>query len=129
MKVKIDKSNFSRVLLTEVLPYEVPMLFSNEGFYKIVSSGNHTEIFTKFKANRSQSQYGIPFNYEISKGVESGSRLLSVMHPFNQIEIVDFYKRYDTILQYNCQQSPYSLRKKLLSRAIVLILYLKTMIL
>jgi len=32
-KVKINRDIKDRILLTELLPYEVPMLFSNEGFY------------------------------------------------------------------------------------------------
>ncbi|SDI02808.1 hypothetical protein SAMN04488062_12055 [Flavobacterium omnivorum] len=39
-KVKINKEDKTRVLLTELLPYEVPMLFSNEGFYNIIRNGN-----------------------------------------------------------------------------------------
>ncbi len=30
---RVFKSNYRRVLLTEVLPYEVPILLTNEGFY------------------------------------------------------------------------------------------------
>ncbi len=32
-KIKIKKNDLNRVLLTELLPFEVPMLFSNDGFY------------------------------------------------------------------------------------------------
>ena len=32
MKIKIKKGDYNRVLLTDVLPYEVPILFSNEDF-------------------------------------------------------------------------------------------------
>ena len=32
-KIKIDIRDKYRVLLTEVLPYETPFFFSNEGFY------------------------------------------------------------------------------------------------
>ena len=31
-KIYLDKKDFYRVLLTDVLPYEVPFILSNEGF-------------------------------------------------------------------------------------------------
>ena len=37
-KIKINKDDKARILLTELLPHEVPMLFSNEGFYSIVTN-------------------------------------------------------------------------------------------
>jgi len=46
-KVKIKKDDKYRVLLTEILPYEVPMIFSNEGFYSIVRKGHHENLFQK----------------------------------------------------------------------------------
>ena len=42
--VKIRKSDDLRAILTDVLPYEVPLLFSNEGLYNFLKS-NTASIF------------------------------------------------------------------------------------
>ena len=34
MIIKVDKKDINRILLTELMPYETPILFSNEGFYQ-----------------------------------------------------------------------------------------------
>ena len=46
-KVRIDKDDKSRILLTELLPYEVPMLFSNEGFYTILKNNSIDKFFNE----------------------------------------------------------------------------------
>jgi hypothetical protein len=108
-RVKIDRDDANRILLTEILPYEVPMLFSNDGFYSIVSSNKHVHFFDKLR--RIKERFGIPFNYEIAKSNNSDTRLLSIIHPINQLPFVEFYKKYDSIIIHLCSKSPFSLRK------------------
>jgi len=107
-RVKINKNDANRILLTELLPYEVPMLFSNDGFYQIVTDGKFEKFIAKLKPLR--EIYGIPFNYEIAKSNDSDTRTLSVIHPFNQYNFIDFYKKYDSIMLHLCSKSPFSLR-------------------
>lgn len=109
-KVKINKADKNRVLLTEVLPYEVPMIFSNEGFYSIVTSNQHNTIFNRIK-ELSKVKYGIPYNFEIGKSLGGDSRTLSVIHPYNQIDFVDLYEKYNSLMLHLCSKSPISLRK------------------
>ncbi len=109
-KIKIPKDDKNRVLLTELLPYETPMLFSNEGFYHIVKAEKHLKFFKKIKQLKSLKEFGIPYNYEIRKG-DNDSRTLSVIHPINQIDFIDFYKKYDSVILHLCSKSPFSLRK------------------
>ncbi len=109
-RIKIDKNDKSRILLTELLPYEVPMLFSNEGFYTIIKN-NQYEFFNKIIKERDKQNYGIPFNYRISKNNDGETRLLSLIHPFNQYDFIDFYDKYDSIIIHLCSKSPFSLRK------------------
>jgi len=107
-KVRIDKDDKSRILLTELLPYEVPMLFSNEGFYTILKK--HGRKF--FEANSGLSKdYGIPFNFEIGKSNSGDTRVLSIIHPKNQLEFIPLYTKYDTLMIHQCSKSPFSLRK------------------
>jgi hypothetical protein len=109
-KVKINKDDKNRVLLTELLPYEVPMIFSNEGFYSIIKESKH-ESFLKRVKELSKTEYGIPFNFEIGKTLTGGNRVLSVIHPCIQMKFVDLYEQYNTLMLHLCSKSPISLRK------------------
>ena len=110
-KRKIDKNDKCRVLLTELLPYEVPILFSNEGFYTYVKEKNKTvplPIIDKILGIADNS-YKIPFSFDIKKGSES-KRTLSVMHPGIQFRFISFYQKYDALIIHLCSRSPISLR-------------------
>ncbi|MCH2231327.1 MAG: RNA-directed DNA polymerase [Crocinitomicaceae bacterium] len=114
-KVKINRDDKARILLTELLPYEVPMLFSNEGFYSIVTNKEYDRFFKKVielsRASNNGNTYGIPFNYEIGKSGTGDTRTLSVMHPYNQYEFISLYEEYDSLMLHLCSKSPFSLRK------------------
>jgi hypothetical protein len=114
-KLTIKKDDKSRILLTELLPYEVPMLFSNEGFYKIVSTGKYNVFFDRItrlsKAGGDGRKYGIPFNYEIRKNIEGDTRTLSVIHPYCQYYFIELYEKYDSLMLHLCSKSHISLRR------------------
>lgn len=116
-KVKINKDDKNRVLLTEVLPYEVPMIFSNEGFYSIVSNKQHETLLRRIKelspANTDNEgrKWSIPFNFEIGKTLGGDTRMLSVMHPVNQLDFVELYEKYNSLMLHLCSKSPISLRR------------------
>lgn len=109
-KVKINKNDSNRVLLSELLPYEVPMLFSNEGLYNIITQKKHQYFFKKIRDKKDAKDFGIPFTYEITKSGESDSRKLSIIHPLNQYDFIEFYKKYESIILHLCSRSPFSLR-------------------
>lgn len=118
-KIKVDKHDYLRVILTETLPYEVPITFLNEGLYfylkKFPSGHSHPETVNDKDAHtfiRSflyYSDYTKPYNYRINKNSNS-KRLLSVPHPSIQRQISDFYKNYDSVITGLCSKSPVSLR-------------------
>ena len=114
-KIKINKDDKARILLTELLPYEVPMLFSNEGFYKLVSNGKYNTFFDRIlqlsKAGGDGRKYGIPFNYEIRKNIEGDTRTLSVIHPYCQFYFIELYEKYDSLMLHLCSKSQISLRR------------------
>lgn len=114
-KIKINKDDKARILLTELLPYEVPMLFSNEGFYKLVSNGKYNTFFDRIlqlsKAGGDGRKYGIPFNYEIRKNIEGDTRTLSVIHPYCQFYFIELYEKYDSLMLHLCSKSHISLRR------------------
>ena len=110
-KVRINREDSNRVLLTELLPYEVPMLFSNDGFYQIVANGQFEYFSKKLKEIKQGSKYGIPFNFEVKKAAIGDTRILSIIHPINQVEFIPFYKKYDSLILHQCSKSLFSLRK------------------
>jgi hypothetical protein len=117
IKKQVIKSDFNRVVLTETAPYELPLIISNEGFYKrinkfneIKSDNNSTYLFKVIERlfiNRDEPK--LPFTYEIIKN-STQSRLLSLLHPASQLRVIEFYKDYSSLILEFCSKSPLSLR-------------------
>jgi hypothetical protein len=99
-----------RALLTEVLPYEVPILFDNQGFFKIVVDETKKELFQDVINSGRCDKYTIPFEYSIRRNGGKKLRRMSVMHPKSQIDVADFYQAQQNMMMYYCSQSPFSLR-------------------
>lgn len=131
-----------RVVFSDVLPYELPLIFSNRYFYRfLVRNGiwieisregqdtlhwNKTEdkgilgllaiIFcrkiSEFEGKDSlllNVHDRIPFVYSIQhKPLKH--RFLSLIHPANQIKVVDLYNRYKDAIIYLCSKSNFSIR-------------------
>lgn len=140
MKIKLKKE---RVVLSDLLPYETPITFSNRFFYDFIldnkvsvhddcmmwketSKGEEAIICLLFgigkddkekiksengmrKYKNDKSLITIPFNYGVSHK-ENSFRVLSVMHPRNQIQAVGFYEKYKELIIYYSQVSQFSLR-------------------
>ncbi|MBI47046.1 MAG: ABC transporter ATP-binding protein [Marinobacter sp.] len=140
MRIKLKKE---RVLLSDLLPYETPITFSNRFLYEFVIDNeiNVEKNSVTWKSNTETSELiicmilgidlderkkistknglrcyqndkafiTIPFNYGISHK-DSSFRMLSVMHPRNQLQAVSFYERYKELIIYYSQISKFSLR-------------------
>lgn len=104
-KVEIKKSDIFRVLFTETLPYEIPFHLSNHKFYKFVSNKKNKDMISEVNSSKA---YTIPLNFRIPKG--RSSRLVSIVHPFKQADVVDFYKKYGSLIVHMCSKSSVSLR-------------------
>lgn len=131
-----------RVLFSDVLPYELPFIFSNRYFYRfLVKNGIHVnsdkiewksdipegalnvlsfildEGIANMKTNgcvkcddkKTKKFQTIPFTYRILHK-PTKSRDLAVIHPRNQILMVDFYDKYKSLMLYYCGLDKYSLR-------------------
>lgn len=119
-----------RVLFSDVLPYEVPLIFSNRYFYRFLvrnqielgTDGHLTwkdniskgakDIISFLFSNDLNSQHfpqTIPFTYKILHKPNK-YRELSIIHPANQIEMVNFYEKYKNLILYYCNQDNFSLR-------------------
>lgn len=138
MKGKIKRIKFTkeRVVLSDVHPYEVPITFSNRYFYQFLIE-NKIEIIDD-KINYSNNLSGdkldafksileilfvknlestddwrfrkLPFTFRISHK-EKDFRELALIHPINQLKLVDFYNSYKESILYSCSISEFSIRK------------------
>ncbi|MEZ9438202.1 antiviral reverse transcriptase Drt3b [Vibrio cyclitrophicus] len=110
-KVLLEKRDFSRAILTDVLPYEVPFIVTNEGFYKTVKE--KTSIvenrFLKKIFGLEENIETNPLIYKITKDSES-ERSLFLVHPQVQIKICELYKDYNQLITHLCTRSSFSLR-------------------
>ena len=104
-------NNKYRVLLTEVLPYELPIMLDNEAFYQNMQDGRTREVFAKtFAPILKQDQWSIPFDYSIRRMGGEKSRRLSLIHPLSQLECVELYDKYADYMLSLCSRSPFSIR-------------------
>lgn len=128
-----------RVVFSDVLPYELPFIFTNRYFYRflvkneisidcsdalhwkdsipkgalvilaLLSQYNSKQLKDKTEIKLEKHLITIPFNYAI-KHKETSNRCLSIVHPLNQIQIVNFYNQHKNTLLYVCGKSHFSIR-------------------
>lgn len=110
-KIPHKNSDYNRILLTEVLPYELPIFFSNDSFYIRVTDGTCSKLDHEIQRCFFQSKaYTLPYNYEVIKS-DTSARLLSIMHPSIQLRYIPIYKKYDSLILHLCARSSFSIRK------------------
>lgn len=145
-KVKLSYSK-ERVLFSDVLPYECPIIYSNRYLYRFLAKylwvGKKQKIdnitWNTLKQSKRLNEkdanafaallFGCyeqgepisdlihknnalfyPYHFNIAHKPNK-NRTLSVIHPYNQWQVVDFYEQYKYSIIYLCNQSKYSLRK------------------
>jgi len=108
-KTRINQKTKERCLLTEIVPYETPTLFSNWGSYNYVRSLKDAPSPRFLKKLFSPDSTTVPFKYRIKKDGLS-SRTLYLVHPANSERIVEFYRKYDIAIIRACKRSQISLR-------------------
>ncbi|WP_409027715.1 antiviral reverse transcriptase Drt3b [Janthinobacterium sp. SUN098] len=110
-KILFKKSDYNRILLTEVLPYELPIFFSNDSFYSRIADGTYAKLDKEIQRCFFQIKaYTLPYNYEVIKS-DTSARLLSIMHPAIQLRYVPIYEKYDSLILHLCARSSFSIRK------------------
>lgn len=114
IKGSLRKGDFLRALLTDTAPYELPVIISNDGFYRNlaeieVASNSLREFIQAFVINGEQ-HYTVPYRFNISKD-KTNRRQLSLIHPKAQYKIATFYEKYETLICYYCSLSPTSIRR------------------
>lgn len=120
-KVPISYSK-ERVVLSDVLPYETPVTFSNRYFYKYLLKHKKSESNSRFKDKHNKAYSEIewilfnvkekttPFSFNITHK-KNDFRELCVIHPSNQRKMVEFYDKYKELIIYYCSLSPFSIRR------------------
>lgn len=120
-KIPITYSK-ERVVLSDVLPYETPVTFSNRYFYKYLLKHKKSESNSLFKDKHNKAYAQIewilfnvktkttPFSFNITHK-KNDFRELCVIHPSNQREMVEFYDKYKELIIYYCSLSPFSIRR------------------
>lgn len=99
----------STALLLDLLPYEIPLIYSNVGLYNYINNlSTWNDIFiddNKLKIDDTQ-----PFNFYIFKN-DLSNRLINLLHPLAQLQILKFIERFDQeIINYFNTNAIYSLR-------------------
>ena len=108
-KVLVQKSDIDRILHTEVLPYELPVILSNSRLHQYSKTKKSPAPTLLKKLLNDDLQYSIPFEYSIRQGATK-RRVLSLIHPSMQIKFVDFYKSNTELILSLCGKSAFSLR-------------------
>jgi len=112
-KVRLHRSDVWRTVLTDTSPFEVPIIVSNDGFYKNLSQHkSKSERFQKFIGALvlSDAPYTVPYRYSIVKDIDS-IRTLSLIHPLGQVQLAEFYHKYGQVICEYASRSPFSIRK------------------
>ena len=145
-KIKLSYSK-ERVLFSDVLPYECPIIFSNRYLYRFLAkylwvgekqkvdniTWNILKQSKRLDEKDANAFAALLFGcYEKGKGIgtlqhrlnalfypyhfniahkPNKNRTLSIIHPYNQWQVVEFYDQYKHSILYLCNQSRYSLRK------------------
>ncbi|MEL4431103.1 antiviral reverse transcriptase Drt3b [Shewanella mangrovisoli] len=109
-KVIIKKNDKYRFLLTDTLPYETPLFFSNIGFYWFLKKNKDMETYFKdIFIGKPKDTYQ-PYNFKIKKG-EDKYRLISVAHPASQFAVCNLIHNNAELVTYLCSKSNFSIRK------------------
>ncbi|PSU85489.1 hypothetical protein C0W35_22470, partial [Photobacterium kishitanii] len=106
----INKDNYIRAVVTDTLPFDTPMIFSNDGYYlNLIETKSETfkKIVKNLIINNTDSTK--PFQYTIRKDADS-TRKLSLIHPSSQYRMAKFYHEYAELICYYTNKSNFSLR-------------------
>lgn len=111
-KGNLRRGDFMRAVVTDTLPEEVPIIFSNDGFYVNTNGSralgvNEADFVEALLAD--DRPYTIPYRYRVVKD-QSSTRGLSLVHPSSQKKVALFYQKYDALICYYAKKSGLSLR-------------------
>ncbi|HDR8109689.1 TPA: hypothetical protein QCZ04_002734 [Bacillus cereus] len=105
-------------LRTDVLPEELPILFTNRNVYLNFSKLKTKEMLElerdlKRKNEGLRAYITVPYNFYIPKNDRS-SRKMALLHPIAQLQAFAYILRYDQLISLFCKQSEYSVRSPII---------------
>lgn len=108
----IHKSDYLRALVTDTMPGDIPIIISNDGFYKNCKLSGlpdaHQKSFVEKLLNAS-TRYTRPYRYNIMRA-GGGTRRLSLVHPKGQIAVAEMYRDSGQLICYYARKSRASIR-------------------
>ena len=113
----IKRRDYNRVLITETLPFETPIIFSNDGLYDLLSTIDTADevlkvficaiVFgTELPKHVNSTE---PYLYKVKKSSHEFRRL-ALLHPSSQWKLRCFYEKYEQLMLHYCSVSPASIR-------------------
>ncbi|WP_417622588.1 antiviral reverse transcriptase Drt3b [Parasphingorhabdus sp.] len=115
IKGNIHRDDHLRALVTDTLPAEVPIIFSNDGFYlnerkrDSLSADAKNILNAILDTEPNSKRYNIPYRYRVTKDTIS-TRRLSLLHPRSQISVTQFYRKFEELICYYNSRSTFSIR-------------------
>lgn len=114
---RIKRSDYNRILVTETLPYETPIIFSNDGLYGRLLNIQAEDEIQKTLLTALVLGVGLPkhvnatmpYHYKIKK-TSTEFRRLALLHPRSQWVVKGFYEKYESLILHYCSLSPASIR-------------------
>lgn len=122
--IGISRSKY-RVAISDILPYERPVFFTNRFFVRFlkhygVICSNGRLVATKNQREGIDEMLAVlggvglirrpAFQYSIAKSCTERGRRLTIIHPYHQVAMVEFYDKYKMVISDFCQRSRYSIR-------------------
>ncbi len=132
-RIQLDKKDYLRALLTDTAPGDVPIIFSNDGFYlnaQRVEALSVTPAPTDTRLSKivqhiyrkivqppnagqrlvgKQVRYTVPHHYRIWKKT-GDTRRLALLHPHSQLSWALFYRDFYSAITWQCSNSEFSIR-------------------
>nr|WP_321461060.1 antiviral reverse transcriptase Drt3b [uncultured Cohaesibacter sp.] len=113
-QVTLDRADKWRVVLTDTSPFEVPIIVSNDGFYKNLhstasKSANFKKMVNALVLEDDGKSYTVPLKYNVIRDSHS-VRTLSLIHPKGQAILAEFYNKYEELICEYASRGPFSIR-------------------
>lgn len=111
---EVGRRASARALLTDTLPYEVPVIFSNDKLFSGLVSPNTTASLPAQRLIDRIRKLGAevtkPYAYSI---IKDGQRCttLGIIHPTGQMRMASFYESFSSSLLASCAHGEFSLRR------------------
>ena len=114
---RIKRADYDRILITETLPYETPIIFSNDGLYNAIKNVASAPTIQSIIVNaiifgkplKKFVSSTIPYTYKIRKNAAEFRRL-ALLHPQSQWRLKLFYQEYEDLILHYRGDSPASIR-------------------